>query len=193
MSTLIFRAAINRLFTRKYLIFTNTASCGVLLGLGDMSIQTVEYCKNNRDKFDFKRAAKMFTIGIVLGPFNHVWYSFLDKALPGINFATISKKILADQACASPFFAFTFFIGTGTLEGKPFNASFGEFRAKFWEVYKADWTLWPAAQAINFYFLKPKYRVVYVAFVTLVWNTYLSYVKHKDHTLTEPQVTEKSS
>ena len=43
---------------------------------------------------------------------------------------------------------------------------------------QADWMLWPAAQAINFRLLSPRYRVVYVASVTCVWNSFLSFMKH---------------
>lgn len=43
--------------------------------------------------------------------------------------------------------------------------------------------MWPAAQFINFYFLPPHYRVLYVNVVTTLYNVFLSHIKHKDMAL----------
>ena len=53
----------------------------------------------------------MMCMGVIMGPFNHYWYTFLDKVLPGATSSTVVKKILMDQIIASPYFAFSFFVG----------------------------------------------------------------------------------
>ena len=56
-------------------------------------------------------AGRLGGAGLLMGPFNHAWYTFLDRILPGSNTATVLRKILSDQLIASPFFAFAFFAG----------------------------------------------------------------------------------
>ena len=56
-------------------------------------------------------SGRMMCMGVIMGPFNHGWYTFLDKVLPGATSSTVVKKIFLDQIVASPYFAFSFFIG----------------------------------------------------------------------------------
>lgn len=56
-------------------------------------------------------SGRMFIMGLALGPFNHYWYIYLDKFLPGIKKKTIFKKVILDEVIASPFFLAAFFVG----------------------------------------------------------------------------------
>jgi len=169
-----------RLFGR-YLFITNSISFGSLMGAGDLAGQSIEGLLrgDKKIKYDWGRTGRMCCIGLFLqGPCNHAWYTMLDKMLPGKAKATVVKKILLDQTMAAPFFACSFFLGMGVVEQQPIENSISELKAKFWPVMKADWAVWPAAQAINFYLLPPQVRVIYVGFVTLCWNAFLSHMKH---------------
>ncbi|XP_060580992.1 mpv17-like protein 2 [Ruditapes philippinarum] len=177
---------VGRRMFSKYLLVTNTATASSLLALGDCIIQHIEKMDNKEKSYNFQRTGRMFTMGFLFGPVSHVWYKILDRYLPGAGLRTVACKILADQTVAGPFFCSAFFMGMSLLEGKSRQEGMEEVKAKFWTVYMLDWCLWPPAQFINFFFLPPNLRVVYVSGITLVWNTILSWMKHKEqHVETE--------
>lgn len=167
------------MFKEQNLLVTNTVSGGIILAVGDTVQQTREIIKDPKKSRDWQRTGRMFVVGVCLSPVDHYWYIWLDRVLPSASIRTAVKKVLIEQILASPILSALFFMGIGSLEGQALNESLNEFRSKFWELYKAEWCVWPPAQIINFYFLPTKYRVMYVNFITLGWDVYLSYLKHR--------------
>ncbi|XP_061481979.1 mpv17-like protein 2 [Rhineura floridana] len=170
------------LFGGRNLIITNTVSSGFLLGTADIVQQALERRQNPTRKWDVDRAAHMFITGCSMGPLLHYWYFLVDKITPrkGLeHFKVVVIKVMIDQSFA-PFFGCWYFTMMGLLQGHSLADSLKEFREKFWDYYLAELTLWPAAQMVNFLFLPPHYRVLFVNVVTLGWNMYLSYLKHRN-------------
>ena len=53
------------------------------------------------------------------------------------------------------------------------------YSSKEGSLLQFDWGIWPPTQYINFVYIPPAFRVLYVNFVTVIWDIFLSWVKHK--------------
>lgn len=164
----------------KHLLMTNTMTCGILLTGGDLIQQRIEKAMGTQSSHDWARTSRMFAVGLSQGPPHHYWYVWLDRLLPKKDIRTVVLKIMCDQFVAAPFFAITFFFGMGILEDKRMSECWQEFVKKFPTVYLFDWCIWPPTQYINFVWIPPAFRVLYVNIVTVIWDVFLSYIKHYD-------------
>lgn len=170
------------LFQGRALLVTNTLGCGALMAAGDGARQAWEMRARPGQAFDPRRSARMLAVGCTMGPGLHFWYLWLDRLLPAAGPRGLRPalgKVLVDQVVASPVLGVWYFLGLGSLEGQTLSESCAELRAKFWEFYKADWCVWPAAQLVNFLFVPAQFRVTYINGLTLGWDTYLSYLKYR--------------
>ncbi|XP_063148195.1 mpv17-like protein 2 [Candoia aspera] len=169
------------LFRGRSLIIVNTASSGLLLGGADIIQQALEQRKKQTQRWDIDRICHMFVTGCSMGPLLHYWYLWIDKIIPGKGvqrLKLIVMKVAIDQTF-SPFFGGWYFIIMALLQGHSLANGVDEFRDKFWDYYLVELTVWPGAQLLNFLYLPSQYRVLFVNIVTLGWNVYLSYLKHR--------------
>lgn len=187
----------------KYLLLTNTVSCGLMMGFGDILQQRSEHWKRNdsqnTDKdhnkkkpptsadienvdeeyeHDYIRTKNMLIVGVVQGPFHHYFYAILDRTLPGKDATSLVKKTLLDQFVASPTCLAIFFFGHGALEHRKIEDIHNEVKLKFMDTWKVDWCFWPPVQFVNFLFVPIRYRVLYINLMTMIYDIYLSYIKY---------------
>lgn len=131
-------------------------------------------------QIDWKRAAKLSAVGLVMGPFCHKWYSFLDKIFPTKTGKIILCKVLLDQILAAPAMNLMSIAGCFDYTGKSVGDAVQFVKDKFMTIYTYDCAVWPAAQVINFIFVSPVYRVMYVNGVSLLWNSVLSFLMFEE-------------
>ncbi|CAO1305237.1 unnamed protein product [Diamesa hyperborea] len=165
----------------KYLLLTNTVSAAVLMCVGESVAQKIENSQNLNEKqtFDYDKMKQMFIVGAGLGPIHHYIYLWMEHFMPGNALKTIVKKLFTDQLIVSPICISQFFYSASLLEGKSLAESTNVLKSKFLTVYITDWSVWPAAQFLNFYFIPLPYRVLYINVMTMFYNCYLCYVKNQ--------------
>ena len=111
---------------------------------------------------------------MVFGPAATKWYSFLQKRINFENKAqTIVARVLADQLVFASTNMAVFLSTMSILEGKSPQE---KLKKSYLPGLKANWTIWPVVQGVNFSVVPLEHRVLVVNVVSLGWNCYLSYL-----------------
>lgn len=184
-------------FTPRYLLYTNVTISVVLSSVGDQLEQQYELLTGQLTGGpNALRTAHMALSGGTVGVVCHYWYRWLDRRIPGRTFAIVLKKVLLDQLICSPLVIGTFFITLGLLERASWDEMLEECKEKAWQLYVAEWVVWPPAQVANFYVVPPRFRVLYDNTISLGYDVYTSKVKHGGRTkgtTTEANVSTKDT
>ncbi|KAL6078497.1 Protein required for ethanol metabolism [Balamuthia mandrillaris] len=180
--------------------FPNLAKKSLLAGglmlAGDVMAQTIETTFNRNSEatlaqvasldrlkevdWDTTRLRRMFLWGFVgAGPSMFFWYRFLDRAFPAKTMGTVLKKVALDQSLFAPCIVLEFFVFNDYMRGLSNEQIKEQLQKNYLSAMKMNYTVWPMFAALSFRFVPPHHRVFYSSFVSMGWNTYLSYVGNK--------------
>lgn len=169
---------VQKVFSDKFLLYTNVGISFSLSGLGDVIEQHYEILTDKQPKWDVVRTRNMCCSGASVGIVCHYWYKYLDRLVPGYTIRIVLKKIVLDQVIGSPLYISTFFLTLGCIEGASLSEIIEDAKGKALKLYVAEWMIWPPAQFINFYLLSTKYRVLFDNTISLGYDVYTSKVVH---------------
>jgi protein Mpv17 len=88
------------------------------------------------------------------------------------------KKVVIDQLVLSPVLWLVYFASMGLIELSGREKFIERLKSCGLPMYIAEWLIWPPVQALNFYWLPTRFRVLYTNIVTLGFNWYISYLVH---------------
>lgn len=116
----------------------------------------------------------------MFGPAATTWYGFLARRVGAGprwgRWGRAGLHVAADQAAFAPAMIAVFLSSMAALEGEPAQA---RLQAAYLPALRANWAVWPAAQALNFALVPPQFRVLVVNLVSVGWNCYLSFLNSR--------------
>jgi len=170
---------VQKLFSGKNLLISNTVICCLMSGVGDLVLQSYEKLKSRRRNIDQRRTCHLALSGLTVGPACHFWYHILEKYLPGRTISIVLKKVFVDQIIFSPICLALFFVTLGVLDDSSFMDICREIYYKGKIIYTAEWCVWPPAQLVNFYFISLRFRVLFDNIVSFGFDIFQSHVRYK--------------
>jgi len=90
------------------------------------------------------------------------------------------KKVAVDQILFSPVCLSVFFLTLGLLDSSSLRDVGREIYHKGVLIYAAEWFVWPPAQALNFYLVPLKFRVLFDNLVSFGFDIFQSHVRYSD-------------
>jgi protein Mpv17 len=173
-----------------------------VMSAGDAGFQIIKCINANQDiKIDLKETAKFAIIGLTLhGPLVYSSFRWLEKLSGGqsrnATFRNAAKYAAISQVTFFPMFSTAFFAYMGLLEGLSLN----ECKEKVVKVLPPTMitgtAFWPAVTVVNFMYVPPAARVLYVNAAGLFWNAWLSYenaAENAEHVHNEKSASDSNS
>eukprot|EP00823_Brevimastigomonas_motovehiculus_P007275 TRINITY_DN6296_c0_g1_i1.p1 TRINITY_DN6296_c0_g1~~TRINITY_DN6296_c0_g1_i1.p1 ORF type:complete len:224 (+),score=34.77 TRINITY_DN6296_c0_g1_i1:26-673(+) len=172
----MWKAYLNLLARRP--VLTKTLTSGFLYAVGDGCSQVID--GTYKTKYDTSRTLRFVLWGLAFGPLGHAWYNgVLEKAFLGASFSTAIKKTLCDQFIFAPVVNGLFLLYVPMMAGKTLEQARQGWLEQYKSVMKANWSLWPWVQLVNFKLIPGPLQLPFINVVLLGWSTFLALVTSK--------------
>jgi len=146
--------------------------------VGDILAQS--FIEESGKPYDIMRTVRLGTFGLCIhGTTGHYFYGFLDSKLPGTKPITVATKVAIDQTIWNPIFGLMFFGYLNLLEGKSFEDYTNKIKADLKTAVMGSWAVWVPAHTINFAFIPPSQRLLYINTIQIGYNVFLSFLGNK--------------
>lgn len=160
--------------TQKYPVVRGMASYSVIWPVGSLLQQKIA----GKEELNYAQALRFSLYGgFFVAPTLYAWLRCASHFWPKSDIRSAITKALVEQVTYGPAAMCCFFFGINLLEFKPISECAEEVRQKFWPTYKIGVCVWPILQTINFVLIPEHNRVVYVSVCSLMWTSFLAYMK----------------
>jgi len=156
------------------------ASAGLLASVSDVLCQLAV---EKTEKWDVKRTGRfVFTVSCIVAPIQYRWFQMLQNRIKnGTNLTIGLKRMIVDQVVAAPVLTSLLLFTVNILDGNSVHTSISRTKTSFVPVISTNYKVWPFVQVVNFAFIPLQYRVVFVQFIGVFWNIYLSHMAQLSH------------
>jgi len=170
-------AKYNQLLTSQP-ILTKALTSLTGFTLGDILAQN--FVEDSDKPYDLMRTVRLGSFGFLFhGTTGHYFYGFLDSKLPGTKPVTVASKVIIDQVFWNPIFGCAFFGYLNLVEGKSFDDYKKKIQADLQTAVMGSWAVWVPAHTINFAFVPPAQRLLYINTIQIGYNVFLSFLGNK--------------
>ena len=171
-------------------ILTQCLSTSFLFAAGDVIAQQAVERERDADGSPMHNPYRTLRMAIygggVFGPLVVNWYKFLQRAvrIPTSPNLEIVSRVALDQAFFTPVNLTLFFSSMATMEGVMGDdgKQLGtrervgkKLRDNWLQGLRANWTVWPGVQLVNFKFVPLEHRLLVVNLVSLGGFRFLSF------------------
>jgi protein Mpv17 len=146
---------------------------------GDVLAQ--KFVEEKGKPYDIMRTVRLGSFGfLVHGTTGHYFYGMLDSKLPGTKPITVATKVAIDQTIWNPIFGIMFFGYLSLMEGKSWTDYTNKLKADLKTAVMGSWAVWVPAHTINFAFVPPQQRLLYINTIQIGYNVFLSFLGNKE-------------